>query len=160
MDNELAANFSSIATSNTGQEDQTFERVRGYSPVQERSASFGVSNIREPNAHESNAFGFGSMGGGAYDQEYSGSLSRVSIRHVAVLQCVGTHLFSSRRHLRGPLTLFSTIPTPILDSLSILVLAQYNIEDHTMRITQRQVLGMDPLTPRTVTRSCGPVGKM
>ena len=87
--------FSSTATSNSGQEDRTFECLRGFSPVQARSASFGLSNPCEPDAHGSDVFSLGSMGGGGgagvYDQDHSSSLMRVSIGRVVARAYIITH---------------------------------------------------------------------
>jgi len=69
--------FSSIATSNSAQEDQAVERLRGHTPVQEQSAFLGVSSTHESDAHGIDVLGLDSMvGGGAYGQGYSGSIRR------------------------------------------------------------------------------------
>ena len=43
--------FTGITASRGTQEDQTLECVRGYSPVQDWSTSFSMSNTHESDAH-------------------------------------------------------------------------------------------------------------
>ena len=75
--------LSDVTTSNSAPEDQSFERIRNYSPVQDWSASSGMSNTCESDVYRSDAFNLGSIGGGAYNQECPSSLRRVSIRSIA-----------------------------------------------------------------------------
>ena len=92
---------SGITRSNRAQEGQPAECNRGYALTQDPAMAFSVSSIHESDAHSSNAFSLGFMGGGgggggggAYGQEYSGSLRHVSIRCIAERAYVIAHLCS------------------------------------------------------------------
>jgi hypothetical protein len=113
------------------------------------------------------------------------SIGRVSIDLASILQCLSTHLFSFRCHLRRPLAPLLITPfklkgviwslhlhSPWEESahhsrglipanlLSTLTLTRHSIEGRTIHISPCRAPGTNLLTPKTAIRSCGPIGEM
>ena len=76
----------------SAQEDLSFDRVRNYSPVQDRTTSFGMSRTREGDARGNDVLG----GSGAYNHDYSSSLRQVSIGSVAARAYESTHIYGPK----------------------------------------------------------------